>query len=53
MWLDVDFLVQQELADFDKGKVLSVPGASYKAIAGATRALPRGVLQRFQRLGRR
>ena len=48
LWLDVDFLVQQALADFDKGKVLSVPGASYKAIAGATRALPRGVLQRFQ-----
>ncbi len=53
LWLDADFLVAQALADFDKGKVLSVPGASYKAIAGASRAIPRGVLQRFQRLGRR
>ncbi len=53
LWLDVEFLVSRGLADFDRGRVLSVPGGSYKAIAGASRALPRGVLQRFQRLGRR
>lgn len=53
LWLDAEFLVSHALADFDKGKVLSVPGASYKVVAGATRAMPRGVLHRFQRLGRR
>ncbi len=53
LWLDADFLVSRALADFDKGKVLSVPGAPYKAITGAARAVPRGVLQRFQKLGRR
>jgi short-subunit dehydrogenase len=53
LWLDPDFLVTRALEDFDKGKVLSIPGLPYKAVTGATRAIPRGVLHRFQGLGRR
>ncbi|MEZ5091641.1 SDR family NAD(P)-dependent oxidoreductase [Nocardioides sp.] len=53
LWLDAEFLVTKALADFDKGRALSVPGASYKAITALSRAVPHGVLQRFQRLGRR
>ncbi len=53
LWMDASDVVAQALADFDKGKVLSVPGAPYKAITGLSRAVPHGVLQRFQRLGRR
>ncbi len=34
MWLDVDFLVEKALSDFDKGRIYSIPGAQYKAIVG-------------------
>ena len=32
MWLDVEFLVRTALADFDKGRTYSVPGAQYKTV---------------------
>jgi short-subunit dehydrogenase len=53
MWLDADQLVATALSDFDKGKVLSIPSAQYKAIATASRLIPNGVLQRFQSIGRK
>ncbi|MFC4784092.1 SDR family NAD(P)-dependent oxidoreductase [Nocardioides sp. MAHUQ-72] len=53
LWLDVDDLVEQALADFDKGRVYSIPSARYKAIATAARLVPGRVLQRFQALGRK
>src|SRR5690606_36358924 len=52
MWLDVDFLVRRALADFDKGRVFSIPGAQYKAIVTLRRVVPTRVLQRFQSIGR-
>jgi hypothetical protein len=53
MWLDADFLVRTALADLDRGRVFSIPGAQYKAIVGVTRLVPTRVLQRFQSMGRR
>jgi short-subunit dehydrogenase len=53
MWLDADDLVRTALADFDKGRVFSIPGAQYKTIVGVTRLVPNRVLQRFQAIGRR
>jgi short-subunit dehydrogenase len=53
MWLDVEDLVATALKDFGRRKTYSVPSAQYKAIVGVTRAIPRGVLQRFQSLGRK
>jgi len=53
MWLDADRLVKDALADFDKGKVWSVPGPQYKVITAVARLVPNGVLQRFQSMGRR
>lgn len=53
LWLDADDLVRTALADLEKGKVLSIPSARYKVIAGAARLVPRGALQRFQSLGRK
>lgn len=53
LWLDVDRLVREALADYDKGKVFSIPSPQYKAIAALARAVPTPVLQRFQSLGRR
>jgi short-subunit dehydrogenase len=53
MWLDADVLVRAALADFEKGRVYSIPGAHYKAIVGLTRLVPTRILQRFQSIGRR
>jgi uncharacterized protein len=53
LWLEPDRLVREALADFDKGKSLSVPSKRYKTIVAASRAVPRPLLQRFQSLGRR
>jgi short-subunit dehydrogenase len=53
LWLDADRLVRDALADFDKGKSLSIPSKRYKTIVTATRVVPRPVLQRFQGLGRK
>lgn len=53
LWLDVDDLVREALADFDAGKALSIPSKRYKAIAAVGRHLPAAALQRFQSLGRK
>ena len=53
MWLDVEDLVATALKDFGRKRVVSVPSAQYTADVGITRAIPRGVLQRFQSLGRK
>ena len=53
LWLDVDRVVDEALADWDAGKPLSIPSKRYKAIATLSRHLPTSVLHRFQSLGRR
>jgi uncharacterized protein len=53
MWLDVDMLVDKALSDFDKGRVYSIPGVQYRAIAGVTRLIPSRALQTFQSMGRK
>jgi short-subunit dehydrogenase len=56
-WLDAPRLVRDALADVDKGKVVSVPGAHYKLAVAALRLLPRplvrGRSRRFHRPGAR
>jgi short-subunit dehydrogenase len=53
MWLEPEFLVRTALADFDRGRTVSIPGAHYKAITTAVRIIPDRVLQLTQSLGRR
>ena len=53
LWLEPDRLVRDALADFDKGKPMSIPSKRYKTIVTATRLVPRPLLQRFQSLGRK
>lgn len=53
LWLEADDLVARALADFDRGRVYSVPGAQYKVITTAARLVPNSLLQRFQNLGRK
>jgi hypothetical protein len=45
MWLDAEDVVREGLAAAFAGKAISVPSRRYKALVGATRALPRPVLR--------
>ena len=53
LWLDADRLVRDALADFDRGRPLSIPSKRYKTIVTATRVVPTPLLQRFQSMGRK
>lgn len=45
MWLQVDDVVGQSLADIARGKVISIPGLQYKAIIAAERMIPRTLMR--------
>lgn len=53
LWLEPDRLVRDALADFDRGRSLSIPSKRYKTIVTASRLVPRTMLQRYQSWGRR
>ena len=53
LWLEPDRLVRDALADFDKGRPMSIPSKRYKAIVTATKLVPRTMLQRYQAWGRK
>lgn len=44
-WLDATDLVREALADAGAGKVVSVPSAQYKVVAGLVRHVPRALLR--------
>lgn len=53
MWLTVDDVVSESLADIAKGKVVSIPGVQYKVLTSAGRLIPRGLVRAFtKRMGR-
>lgn len=53
MWLSVGDVVDESLTDIAKGKVVSIPGMQYKALAVAGRVIPRGVVRALTtRMGR-
>lgn len=43
LWLEVDDVVSESLADVAAGKVISVPSIQYKALVTAGRMIPRGL----------
>lgn len=49
LWLDVDTVVAGSLHDLAAGRVISVPGAQYKALATLCRFLPRRLVVRLNR----
>jgi uncharacterized protein len=53
LWLDASDLVARALSDLDAGKAISVPSLRYKVIVAGARHVPSGLLQRFQRIGRK
>ncbi|HVH43013.1 MAG TPA: SDR family oxidoreductase [Labilithrix sp.] len=50
MWLEVDDVVRESLADLERGTVISVPGHQYKAITTAGRFVPRALTRRLTSL---
>lgn len=53
MWLEADELVRDALADYEKGRIISVPSKRYKVLATASKYIPTSALARFQGVGRR
>ncbi|GAA1075915.1 SDR family oxidoreductase [Pseudonocardia alni] len=47
LWLEASQVVDEALADLDRGRVVSVPSRQYKAIVGVTGVLPRSLLRRI------
>ena len=45
MWLDIDDVVGECLADVAKGEVVIIPGLQYKAMTTAGRMVPRNVVR--------
>ncbi len=43
MWLEVDDVIRETLADIARGKVLIIPGVQYKALTTGVRMMPRNL----------
>ncbi|WNG88205.1 SDR family oxidoreductase [Mycobacterium sp. ITM-2016-00317] len=50
LWLEVDDVVRETMADIAKGKVLIVPGLQYKAITTGSRVVPRNLVRALTRV---
>ncbi|MBS4728419.1 SDR family oxidoreductase [Mycobacterium sp. SM1] len=46
LWLEVEDVVRESLADIARGKVISIPGAQYKVMVAAGRLMPRNLLRK-------
>ena len=53
LWMEPGPLVTRALADFDKGRTFSIPGAQYKVIVALTKLIPSRALQGYQSMGRK
>lgn len=49
MWLEADYVVEKALRDLRRGVPVSIPGAQYKVLTGASRYIPRAVRTRVSR----
>ena len=49
MWLDADYVVEKGLRDLRRGLPVSIPGAQYKVLTGASRYVPRSLRTRVSR----
>lgn len=51
LWLDAEDVVNTALKDVEKGRVLSVPGLQYQAMAPMIRISPRSLVRRMSAMG--
>lgn len=51
LWLDPDDVVATAIKDVEKGRVLSVPGLQYQAMAPMIRLSPRSLVRRMSSMG--
>ncbi len=51
LWLDAGDVVATAIKDVDKGRVLSVPGLQYQALAPMVRLSPRSLVRRMSAMG--
>jgi uncharacterized protein len=52
LWLDVDPVVHEALADLRAGKAMSIPSRRYRLLVAVARVAPRRVVERIVRRGR-
>ncbi len=50
LWLDVDDVVRETMADIAKGRVVIIPGLQYKALTTGGRLVPRNVVRALTRV---
>ncbi|CAN3126738.1 SDR family NAD(P)-dependent oxidoreductase [Mycobacterium sp. smrl_JER01] len=50
LWLEVDDVVRETMADIAKGKVVIIPGLQYKALTTGGRMVPRNVVRALTRV---
>ncbi|RZT17936.1 hypothetical protein EV589_2185 [Mycobacterium sp. BK558] len=50
LWLDVDDVVRETMADMAKGRVVIIPGLQYKALTTGGRLVPRNVVRALTRV---
>ncbi|MGD9618762.1 MAG: SDR family NAD(P)-dependent oxidoreductase [Mycolicibacterium sp.] len=50
LWLEVDDVVRETLADVAKGKVVIIPGLQYKALTTGGRLVPRSVVRALNKV---
>jgi short-subunit dehydrogenase len=53
LWMTPDFVVNESLRGFDRGKCIVIPGWQYKLVAAGLRMLPRSLLHRVVIAGAR
>ncbi|MDI3313460.1 MAG: SDR family oxidoreductase [Mycobacterium sp.] len=46
LWLEVEDVVRESLADIARGKVISIPGVQYRALVAAGRLVPRSLVRK-------
>jgi short-subunit dehydrogenase len=50
LWLDVDDVVRETMADMAKGRIVIIPGLQYKALTTGGRLVPRNVVRALTRV---
>jgi short-subunit dehydrogenase len=53
LWMSADFVVEESLKGFDRGKIFVIPGWRYKLIVAMTKACPGPLMRKLAAIGAR